>query len=241
MKQCLQDSLALARYYRRIDLFITVTCNPNWQEITRELFPGQTPADRPDLCARVFRMKVKVIIDEIYKNGIFRKAVAYVYTIEFQGRGLPHAHMLVFLKDEDKILTPADIDTAIRAYWPDPATEPLLFETVKRCMVHSCSDRCRENGKCTKHFPKPFQSQTTIDGKGYPLYYQPDNGQTHEVNGVPVDNRWIVPYNPYLLAKFDCHINVKSLVSFSTLKYVHKYIHKGSDCATLQVRLFAPL
>ena len=36
MKQCLQDSSALARYYRQIDLFITVTCNPNCSEITCE-------------------------------------------------------------------------------------------------------------------------------------------------------------------------------------------------------------
>ena len=36
MKQCLQDSLALAYYYRQIDLFITVTCNSRWSEITCE-------------------------------------------------------------------------------------------------------------------------------------------------------------------------------------------------------------
>ena len=36
MKQCLQDSLALAYYYRQIDLFITVTCNSSWSEITCE-------------------------------------------------------------------------------------------------------------------------------------------------------------------------------------------------------------
>jgi hypothetical protein len=71
MKQCLQDSLALARYYRSIDLFITVTCNPTWPEITRELLPGQTAADRPDLCARVFNMKKKVIIEELFQKGIF--------------------------------------------------------------------------------------------------------------------------------------------------------------------------
>ena len=164
MKQCLQDSLALARYYRKIDLFITVTCNPSWPEITRELFPGQTAVDRPDLCAQVFKMKLKVIIEEIYKKGIFGKAVAYIYTIEFQKRGLPHAHILVFLESKDKILTPADIDTTIRAYWPDPEKEPMLFETVKRCMVHQCGDRSLENGKCTKHFPKGFQPHTSVDG-----------------------------------------------------------------------------
>lgn len=238
MKQCLQDSLALARYYRRIDLFITVTCNPTWPEITRELFPGQTAADRPDLCARVFNMKKKAIIEELYQKGIFGKTVAYVFTIEFQKRGLPHMHILIFLSDDDKILTPNEIDTVIRAYWPDPNTEPKLFETVKRCMVHTCGDRCLENGKCKKHFPKPFQPHTRIDNEGYPQYYRPDNGCSYEVSRRMVDNQWIVPYNPYLSAKYDCHINVECLVSFATLKYVNKYIHKGSDRATLQVGNF---
>jgi hypothetical protein len=86
----------------------------------------------------------------------------------------------------------------------------MLFETVKKCMVHRCGDRCLENGKCTKHFPKAFQPHTSIDGEGYPLYCRPDDGREYEVNGVMVDNRWIVPYNPYLSAKFDCHINVES-------------------------------
>lgn len=140
MKQCLQDSLALACYYKSIDLFITVTCNPTWPEITWELLPGQMAADRPDLCARVFNMKKKVIIEELYQKGIFGQTVAYVYTIEFQKRGLPHMHILIFLKDGEKILTPDDIDTAIWARWPNPDTEPKLFETVKRCMVHSCND-----------------------------------------------------------------------------------------------------
>jgi hypothetical protein len=178
------------------------------------------------------------VIEELYQKGIFGQAVAYVYTIEFQKRGLPHMHILIFLKDGNKILTPADINTAIRAYWPDPTTEPKLFETVKRCMIHACNDRCLENAKCKKHFPKPFQPHTCIDNEGYPQYRRPDDGRSYEVNGRMVDNRWIVPHNPYLSAKFDCHINVECLVSFATLKYVNKYIHKGSDRATLQVRHF---
>ena len=49
MQQNLQDSLALARFYWKIDLFITQTCNPQWVEIQQELFPGQTASDCPDL------------------------------------------------------------------------------------------------------------------------------------------------------------------------------------------------
>jgi hypothetical protein len=115
-------------------------------EITQELLPGQTAADQPDLCTRVSHMKKNVIIEEIYKKGIFGKAVAYVYMIEFQKHSLPHAHILVFLKDGEKVLTPTNIDTAIWVYWPDPDTEPILFETVKWCIVHHCSDQCLKDG-----------------------------------------------------------------------------------------------
>ena len=166
MKQCLQDALALAHFHKKIDLFITMTCNPSWPEITQELLPGQTAADRPDLCARVFNMKKQALINDLYKNGIFGKTVAYVYTIEFQKRGLPHTHILIFLAPEDKIQTPEQVDSTVWAHWPDPESQPLLFETVKRCMIHTCGERCLENGKCSKGYPKPFQPHTTVNDEG---------------------------------------------------------------------------
>ena len=236
MKQCLQDALTLARFHKKIDLFITITCNPNWPEITRELLPGQSAVDRPDLCARVFEMKKKAAFNDIDKNGIFGKAVARVSTIEFQKRSLPHGHGLSFLERGDKIQTPDQVDSAVSARWPDPQTQPTLFETVKRCMVHTCGDRCLENGKCSKGYPKPFQPHTSVNDEGYPLYARPDDGRSYEVHGTMVSNQWIVPHNPWLSAKYDCHINVECLASFATLKYVNKYIHKGSDHTTLQVR-----
>lgn len=106
MQQRYQDAMAIARYFRKVDLFITVTANPRWPEVTAELFPGQTSFDRPDLVARVFELKKADIIDEIYKYGIFGECAAYVYTIEFQKRGLPHMHMFIFLAREFKLLNP---------------------------------------------------------------------------------------------------------------------------------------
>lgn len=241
MYQCLQDSLALARFFKKIDLFVTVTCNPKWEEILRELLPHQTASDRPDLVARVFQMKKKAILDDIYKNGIFGRAVAYVYTIEFQKRGLPHMHLLIILEQGHKIVTPDDIDTVISARWPDPEHEPKLFDTVKRCMVHGpCGTQnpnspCMENGKCTKGFPKPFQSRTSMDRDGYPAYRRPDDGRSYEVRGHLVNNQFVIPYNPFLSSKYDCHINVECVVSFASVKYVFKYVHKGGDRASLQV------
>jgi len=144
-------------------------------------------------------------------------------------------HMLIFLQPEDKIKTPEQVDSAVRACWPDPQSQPTLFETVKRCMIHTCGDRCLENRKCSKGYPKPFQQHTSVNDEGYPLYSRPEDGRSYEVKGTATSNQWIVPYNPWLSTTYDCHINVECLASFATLKYMNKYIHKGSDRATLQV------
>ena len=59
MQQRFQDSMAIARFFGQVDIFMTVTTNPLWPKITRELLPHQTAYDRPDLVARVFQMKKK--------------------------------------------------------------------------------------------------------------------------------------------------------------------------------------
>jgi hypothetical protein len=56
------------------------------------------------------------------------------------------------------------------------------------------------------------------------------NGET-----VDLDNRWIVPYNPYLSRKYRAHINVEVCGSVKAVKYIHKYIYKGNDRATARV------
>ena len=40
-----------------------------------------------------------------------------------------------------------------------------------------------------------------------------------------------MPYNPYLLLKYRCHINVEVVASISAIKYVYKYVFKGPDRA----------
>lgn len=59
MQQLYQDAMAEVRNSGVPHLFITQTCNPNWKEMRENLFEGQQPNDRPDLIARVFRLKKK--------------------------------------------------------------------------------------------------------------------------------------------------------------------------------------
>ncbi|KAF7140271.1 hypothetical protein RHSIM_Rhsim06G0045600 [Rhododendron simsii] len=239
MFQIFQDSMAITRHNQHPDIFLTMTANPNWLEITEALLPYQKAVDRPDLVARVFELKRKCLMSEIKKKQVFDKIVGYVYTIEYQKRGLPHMHLLLFLEGPDKIHTCAQVDKLVCAEFPDPIEDPSLFDTVKGCMVHGpCGAQnpqaaCMENGKCTKKYPKAFSETTTMDQDGYPIYRRRNDGQVYIVGGHPVDNRDVVPYNAYLSRLFNCHINVEVCAGMRCVKYIHKYIYKGNDRATM--------
>jgi hypothetical protein len=52
-----------------------------------------------------------------------------------------------------------------------------------------------------------------------------------------LDNRWVVPYNPVLLMRYNCHINIKACCSIKSIKYIYKYIYKGLDNASFSIEL----
>jgi len=158
MQQLYQDSMAIVREFGKPDLFVTVTCNPTWPEIADELLPNQRPDDRPDLVARVFKQKLKSITEDLFDKAVLGKVLAHVHVIEFQKRGLPHAHILMILDPEDKPKTPEDFDRLVCAEIPDENDQPKLFETVSKRMVHGpCGvfnpeSPCMVDGKCSKKY-----------------------------------------------------------------------------------------
>jgi len=257
MQQLFQDSMAIVRYFGRPTLFIPFTANPKWEEITRELLPGQTAIDRPALVARVFHLKQKALLNEVKKDNIFAEFCGCVWTIEYQKRGLPHMHLLLFLKTDEQFLTPENIDRIISAELPLPTSQKAieLGEIIKSCMVHgpcgpefpnaACYNSRGNDGpkSCSKHFPKAFVEETVLQENGYAHYRRRNNGQTFGIsirNSIPeatftIDHRWVVPHNPYLSWKYKAHINIKICASVQAIKYIHKYIYKGSDQTTVQV------
>ncbi|PIC42011.1 hypothetical protein B9Z55_009225 [Caenorhabditis nigoni] len=102
MVQQYQDAMSVVSKYGKPDYFITMTCNPYWEEIQEHLEEDQTATDRPDIVARVFQMKVNEFRDDIVKKEIFGQVQAYIFVIEFQKRGLPHLHMLLIMKTGSK-------------------------------------------------------------------------------------------------------------------------------------------
>jgi hypothetical protein len=88
--------------------------------------------------------------------------------------------------------------------------------------------------KCIKDHPKMFNEFTSESLNGYPLYRRRDNITHAEVPGSRFDNRYVVPYNPCLLAKFNFHINFKVCTTVKSVKYVYKYAYKGYDSASVE-------
>jgi len=232
-----QDAMAIARKHGGPSLFITFTCNPTWIEVTRELYPGQAAVDRPDLIARVFNMKLSELMKEITKKHIFGKVVAYCFVVEFQKRGLPHAHILLILSRDDQIITSDQVDGLICAELPDPVTESILYSVVTTTMVHRKCGRtnskavCMQNaeGKCHARYPKAFCEETRFESGVFPLYRRRDNGRRLQRDCFVYDNRDIVPYSPYLSTRFNAHINVEVASNVDAFKYLYKYVHKGPD------------
>lgn len=101
--------------------------------------------------------------------------------IEFQKRGLPHAHILLFLHPDDKPKGHADIDKIISAELPNKDEDPLLHKIVVESMIHGpCDDLnkkcpCIIDRKCYKHFPKATCDNTFFDEDGFAIYKRRKN------------------------------------------------------------------
>ena len=97
------------------------------------------------------------------------------------------------------------------------------------CGILNSNSLCMIDGKCSKYYLREFAATSMTNKSGYPVYRQRDNGHTITKRGITIDNRWIVPYNPYLSQKYDCHINVEVCSSIRSVKYLYKYVYKGHD------------
>nr|XP_017227516.1 PREDICTED: uncharacterized protein LOC108203255 [Daucus carota subsp. sativus] len=216
MQQNFQDALAVCRYIGHPDIFLTMTTNPLWDEINEmmKLLPHCLPQNSPDIIARVFKLKLDQIVDEIKNKEFFGKCIGVMYVVEFQKRGLPHVHMLIWLSSDSKKYLQANVDKFVCAEVPDPIADPAGFAAVQ------------------------YAATTTFDESGFPIYRRRKKDFTKATAGKEqhLDNKWVVPYNRDLLVKFQCDINVEICCHARSIKYIFKYCLKGHDRATVEIK-----
>ncbi|XP_050915879.1 uncharacterized protein LOC127130973 [Lathyrus oleraceus] len=197
--------------------------------------------DRPDLLTRIFRSKFEQLKDDVINKGVLGKVKSYMYVTEFQKGGLSHVHMLLVLESNDKLHDPKDYDSMVRAEIPKLECEPQLHKVVVKHMMYGpCSiinqkSPCMEDVHCKKRYPKQFLDETRQGTDSYPEYRRRFDESILLGRDRSVDNRWLVPYNHWLLLKYDCHINVEICSSIKSIKYLYKYVYRGPDRVAMEV------
>jgi len=223
----------------RPDIFLTFTCNSSWPEIIEASKPDH-PADRPDIVARVFQLRVEELMRDIMDRHVLGRIVAFTRVIEFQKRGLPHCHMLLILADECKPRDTETVDKLVQAEIPDPELYPRLYKLVTGCMMHrachslpdaACRKDCSDSDvQCKKRFPKPECLESSLDENGYASYRRRRRFTVtlrSEGREFVVSDEYCVSYNSYLLLKYEAHMNLEICSSVKCFKYLYKYVFKG--------------
>ncbi|XP_076041929.1 uncharacterized protein LOC143025805 [Oratosquilla oratoria] len=200
--------------------------------------------DRPDLISRVFKLKVDSLMHDLVSKQIFGRVKAHLYGVEWQKRGLPYVHILLWMNER---VTAKRVSRIISAEIPNKEAEPRLYDVVTRCMIHGpckgydesllCCQKSKPTAStCGKGFPKTCRNDLMFGNNGYPEYKRRSIGEGGEsfitkVKGVKkvIYNSWVVPYSPYLCVKYDAHINVECSNSIKAIAYVTKYVNKGCD------------
>ena len=201
-----QDAFTYVLHYGCPDLFITFPCNPAWDDIQQLLFQGNH--QWRDIRARVFRQKLKSLINFIVKHKVFGSMCCWMYSVEWQKRGLPHLHILVWHYNK---ISPNEIDNVICAEIPDADIDKDFHEIVTKrrihgpCVMLNQNLPCMMDRRCSKRYPQALVSNTVTGTHGYPLYRRrlvEDGGKLATIqmrNGdIDIDNWWVVPYSPLL-------------------------------------------
>nr|GEU29273.1 DNA helicase [Tanacetum cinerariifolium] len=196
------DALAICRVHGSPSFFITFTCNAKWPKIEEYIkpFPLLTTADRADIIDRIFKRKVRDYINFVRDSNTFGDV-----TGEFQKRGLPHCHSLLWINATSRVQQDVDVDKYVCVELPNPISDANTYAVISELMIHGpCgyanpSAACmKDDSHCNRNFPKPYCDKTYIDKDGYVRYRRRDTEIQIQRQNVWLDNRYVVPYNKTL-------------------------------------------
>ena len=138
----------------------TEILNLNWQE--KNLLIKSDPVT----CARYFDFRFQCFIKYVLKNNLcpVGDIADFFYRVEFQQRGSPHVHMLIWIKNAPVYGSTSDadviafIDKYVSCYKDDSVSALINYQT------HRHAKTCRKKGKenCRFNFPIPPMPETVI-------------------------------------------------------------------------------
>ena len=244
-RQQLADLLVRVETWGMPSFFLTLTADEcsqlRWtqfahlEEFLHHIDSDLTWQDAPVECARHFVARCRAFLRDhiLGTNGILGKVKHHVIRWEAQRRGSLHAHILLWVAEDDvnrvadEIMAyiPAAYDSTSRTWIePNVATQPnehALFKIVMRKQLHSCTAwtgkaaGCRDkHGRCKVCFPFAPCSGTTYNAASQRYMYR---RLRHE-------DRIVIPYHPTVALLWNAHSNLQRITrrSYYVLKYAAK-------------------
>ena len=129
----------------------------------------------------MFQYRLDTFVITFLKSSLkpIGEVVEYVIQIEFQARGSPHAHTLIWIKDAPKLgySDEEDVIAFIDKYVSCllPETDEELCTLVQSLQIHHHSQTCRRKGSCRFKYPKPPSPCTIIS-------HEPQDNSTQKVD-----------------------------------------------------------
>ena len=100
----------------------------------------------------------------------------------------------------------------------------VLHIRVENNMRHKHTHYCKsQKHQCRFFYPFDLCENTHMDPRTGILKFK----------RLQEEDRLVVPYNPWMLMLFDCHVNVQVCCSRSCIGYLYKYVFKGVDKAEI--------
>ena len=126
----------------------------------------------PVIVAKHFQYRVETFFREVLLTDAnpIGEIVYYALRIEFQMRGSPHLHALIWTSDCPELTNNTKdayidyIDQRVHAYLPDKETDSQLYDLVKTYQTHNHSKTCRKykNVECRFNFGQFFTDNTIV-------------------------------------------------------------------------------
>jgi hypothetical protein len=250
MSNLAKNALVLVSEFGCPHVFLTLTCNPEWQEILSQLLTGQTAFDRPDVTVPVFKSRLDKFKTNIRNQKYFqsREVIYLLHVIEYQYRGLPHAHMVFRLNNaQDTNASNQNdlfefVDQNFTAEMPrfegeelanilwwddgDKLTDEYKEKAVAMARKHNLHNCAVAVNGCKKDVSDRCR-------RGYSRTETIDQTYLDPLTDRVVYRRWrqddmkVVPYNLQMMMDWDSHINVEFSGTQHCVVYLYKYLFKG--------------
>lgn len=240
-----RNALRIVAEYGKPTFFLTVTCNPRWSEILDNIAEGQTAFNRPGVTIDVFKCKLAALLHNLRAGKYFKRAdgtpapvVYIVHVIEYQQRGMPHAHIVfrVVGMPEDRDEVAAYVNAYITAEFVNcqSQSDEEYRRKVKEHMIHKCWDEkeggCkRANGTCKRGYGNVGCCTTSFDSRGFPQYRR---RECHDEEAIQYR---VVPHNREILMDWNGHANLEFCGDAYTVTYLYKYLFKGQQMKKVKI------